>query len=540
MGFTSASVVSAPPLTTATIAGSSVPSLTSTVHTHSLPVTSLTGPITGIVLSSATSVAPTFSPMTTSLIKSATSSYPPTSAYHVTSSGTSPTASAVVYPTRSSQPPNVSTCNHQPLQVSSSLTRQCPHQHEVHTTALPSVHATYPEYFVTPSMRTESTVTRVQRRTCARPTILTETAGQVHVPCNTACPPKFPESVLRWEREMVHPPSCEVESSVCNNEVQGQSLGFPPGNDVNISRAQWQRSVDCPPSSHFVNSEVQRNSMTYPPSLLSTTTVNQGFPLSSTHMQCPQQECRHQPNSTDADPIVLHDCTCPTSNDDAKMIIPGVVNNPEHDHKGSHSRDYQASHRPKILGDRTNHTSVAGSLLTPTKAAASRWLSLPSALPDENSLMQNGQSGRHGSCVEVGTQTLMVETVGTQTDNMDEHEPEHVIYEPDHVTKEPLHMSCGPSDLPKKGVDSKAVSVTEPLSATTGTFQPLGHTGEGHHDPIGFVQCSDKDTSMEELLATSDLLNNHLGLSVRLSGSQQSVDFISASKNQSMMVSISE
>ena len=434
----------------------------------------------------------------------------------------------IVYPTRSSQPPNVSTCNHQAPQVNnSSLTRQCWHQNESHTTALPSVHATYPEYFVTPS---ESTVTRVQRGTCACPTTLTETVGQVPCTCNKACPPKFPDSVVSCqsqtrEREMVRSSSFEMESSGCNKR---QNLGFPPNLTINSSCVQWQRSVDCPLSSNVGNSEVLQSGMTYPPSLHSTTTVSQGFPLSSTHMQCPQQEC---PNSTDADPRMLHNCAGPTLNDDVNMIIPGVLKNSEHDHEGSLSRE---SHGAKVVGDKTNCTSVAGSLLTPTKAAVPRWLSLLPSDTVVDSLKQNGQSRRLGSSVEVGTQTLNVETVATQTDNMDEHEP-------DHVTKEPLHMSCSPSDLPKKSVETMSVSVGElmrPSSAATGTHQ---HAGGGHQDLIGFIQVgSDEDTSMEELLATSDLLNNHLGLSVRLSSSQQSMDFSSASKSHSMMVSISE
>lgn len=520
----SSSVDSAPPLSTAAFAGgSTTPSLTSPIQTYPPPV----GPITGHMTSS---IAPALPPTTTSFIGS-TSSCPPTSAYHVTSSGTSPTVSAAktvpfapvggVNSTKSSQLPNVVMCDHPAPQTNNSLPPPCQHHHNM---APPSVHATYPEYFDTPTTA-QSTLTQVQRkRSCVHP-IFTETVGQVSN--NEACPPRLPDSVASGRER--NPPSSLVDSSVCNCEVQRRSLGYPPNRVA--SGDHVPRNVSYPPSFaeyHFGNSEVQ-----YPPSLtesLSTTTVNQGFPLSSTHMQRPQQECRYQPDA------VLHSCTHRTSNDDANMFIPGMVlSNSDHNCKESHSGDHQASHDTKILGDRANHTNVTASLLTPSQAAMPRSLSLPSA-SEGDSLTKKEQSKRSR---EVGTQTLNVETVATQTSNMDEYQPDHVINEPDHVTKELLHMSSSQSNPSKKRVHSKAVSAGDPLSTVTDSPWSLGHHTK--ESPPELIQSDlDEDTSMEDLLTTSDLLNSCLGLSGRLSSSQQPMDFNSTSKGHSMIVSISE
>lgn len=314
------------------------------------------------------------------------------------------------------------------------------------------------------------------------------------------------------------PPSYAV-TEVSHGHIQGAGVGYPP------------RLAE----SHRGNCQACQSSMSHPPSLmesLSVTTVNQGFPLSSTYVHHSQQESRHQQNL----PEMSLTTRGPKLLDGVSLFTPGFVDDSSHDHKVSHSEGYPAgvTQHAHVLGDRTNHPNMAELLSSPTHAAAPTWHSLPSATPDERKgirLMAKEQSCLSESCKEVGTQTLNVDTVATQTDNIDKYS-DHVMKELDRVTRESVETSPSTPVLTEKSIASSAMSMGDLAPSVIRKPLPLEHpTEDDNHSPQELSQSSlDEITLIEELLATSELSSCPAGLSGRLWNSQQSAVISSTSK----------
>ena len=310
------------------------------------------------------------------------------------------------------------------------------------------------------------------------------------------------------------------------------------------------------------NDHTQRGSIANPPTLmesLSTTSINQGVPLSSTHVQHSQQELclGNRPPCMKVDPPSSLNCAMTGRGGDCcSQEIPSIVHLVAHnDTTGPEQQYHQARLSPK-QGEQTSidkvNTTAKTEPATPPIPVPMRqhWLSLPSATPEQHSSLREGISLQKdddsvgGNCREIGTQTLYVESVATQTD-LDGEERDNPPTSPA-IRRLTNVLSSSPS-LTKRIVDSTAMS-TGDLHTTTPSDTPQANVKpsfrdslectpkqdqgsyDGHRAPVDLNQLNSEDVLLEELLTTSFLLNGQGVLAGDLTGSQESTEFRSTSK----------
>ena len=315
------------------------------------------------------------------------------------------------------------------------------------------------------------------------------------------------------------------------------------------------------------NDHTQRrgSSTTTAPSLmdsLSTTSINhgQGVPLSSTHVQhCSQRECptlagnRHPqvkvhppPSTTSAslqsdDECYSRDVHVPSIKHHTLTHMATDTGPEEQQHQARLSQgELEAVDQVSTSTTRTtpllpmreqpDHEPATPPLpvrqrtkpVTSPLPVRQRWLSLPSATPEQQrsspcvKMEREGTGGSvGGSCREIGTQTLYVESVATQTD-LDRKERDNPPTSPGTIGR--MNVSSSSPTLTKGSVDSTAMSVGE-LCATAPSHTQQANTnlsimdgrprpGQDISDSHGVPQdFNSDDVLLEELLTASFLLN---------------------------------
>ena len=362
-------------------------------------------------------------------------------------------------------------------------------------------------------------------------------------------------------------PRCDVESMssrVTCTEVPSIHASCPAYFTVS-SRNPNHTNIN------FGSDRTQRGSNTgtlYPSlSPLSTTSIShgQGVPLSSTHVQhYSQQEClagnRHP--HVKVDPPSCSDATSgPLQCGDEcyGREVPTIKHHVTHSatHAGPEKQQHQTRVSQTELEAPTSSSTTRTEPTTPPLPARRHWLSLPSATPEqcsspcdktkgEGNLFQKEDSSVGGSCREVGTQTLYVESVATQTD-LDGEERDNTPTSSAIIGQ--MNVSSSSPTLTKGSVDSTAMSMGD-LHATTpsGTPQPntklsiTEHTprprpdpsiSDSHSVPRDFNQLNSEDVLLEELLTASFLLNGQEALAVR--GQTRSHGSSSTSKDTELL-----
>lgn len=302
----------------------------------------------------------------------------------------------------------------------------------------------------------------------------------------------------------------------------------------------------------------------YPPTnpmmdSLSTTSIShgQGAPLSSTrvhaHYSSSQQQkclaCSGHPHVE----VEVHPPSHASSNADSTsgplqhgsecygQEVPTIghrillTHNATHIGTGTDQQQLQTRpprSEPEVLVDQiSTSTTRTTKPTTPPPSVRQHWLSLPSATPEQCSspsdkTKREGNSSRKedgivgGSCREISTQTLYVESVATQTD-LDGKEHDNPPTSPVIVGQTNVSSCYSPPTLTKGSVDSTAVSMgdlhtTAPSKSEIPQANPklsiIEHTtprpaqgiSDSHKVPRDF---NSDDVLLNELLTASILLN---------------------------------
>ena len=335
------------------------------------------------------------------------------------------------------------------------------------------------------------------------------------------------------QRSRVNAP-CLSESGVNGLQVKEMRVAYPTSFTESLSTATDKE-------------QAQQRSMIYPQSLtdsFSITTVNQGAPLSSTRVQ---QECQAGPAFQEACHKALQ-----VSGDSKPTPSWGqghmTLNNASHTEDRTHNLTMETNTR-----DKTHQVDIAEPVSPPKQASIQPWLSLPVATPDKTSshnekkrevLFHEEQSG--GSRREIGTQTLRVESVSTQTDNEDKRNLSNPVIKqtmdaastsptPTKGGTEPAAVSVGDMSLPSATADNTP-QIESSYEHTCGQVrtssrgrQETENRTEGHTYATPELS-QDEVVLVEELLSTSELLSNHSELSGRLRISQRFADLGAGSK----------
>ena len=337
--------------------------------------------------------------------------------------------------------------------------------------------------------------------------------------------------------------------------MSSSGTGFPssirasyPAYFTASSRNPNQNSIN------FNNDHIQRASTAYPPpnlmESLSTTSISQGVPLSSTHVQ--HQECQagNGPLHVKADP--------PSSNNAMTIQNGGKCYSrevPIVEHHGTHNtnleeQQYQVSvplkGEQEAPADKAT-TMARTELATPPAPVRQRWLSLPSATPEQccspcdkikkdGTLFLKQDGSLSGSCREIGTQTLCVESIATQTDR-EEHDNPPTSPE----IRGRINVSSSSPTLTKESVDSTAMSVGDlHKTAPSNTDTPQAivnrysqeHQNQGNNDDSPHLDQSNSEVLLEELLTASLLLN---GQGAVAGGQTESQGYSSTSKEAELL-----
>ena len=289
---------------------------------------------------------------------------------------------------------------------------------------------------------------------------------------------------------------------------------------------------------------------------LSTTTVDQGMPLSSTQVQHSQQDRPTRVSQTSEVPVE-HTVLPPdngSSHGGSTRLHPSQLNpgrtNPEQ-HQANLLQGGQT------LRDVTNNGGRSEPVSPPP--TTHHWLSLPSATPSQHSPHNSRQrdvslqkkENSTESCREIGTQTLYVESIATQTDDGDEDK------RLDPTTKGSMDVPSSSLTATEQSVDSVAMSVGDlraPSAMTLGSLDKphsrdlfevalnqchsteLDNAYDGHSGP----DCgrSSEDEILLEELFTADLLNTQGTLNGGLqlsSSSRPSADLSTTSKREELL-----
>lgn len=348
----------------------------------------------------------------------------------------------------------------------------------------------------------------------------------------------------------------------CNTELMSSRVTCTEVPSIHASYPAYFTASSRNPNHtnvNFGNDHTQRGSSTTTvyPSLspmdsLSTTSIShgQGVPLSSTHVQhySQQEEClagnRHphikvdSPSSSDATSGPLqHGDKC------YGREVPTIEHHVTHNATctGPEKQQHQAGvSQSELEVPISTSTTCRTEPTTPPLPVRQHWLSLPSATPEQRSspcdrkmkregnlLQKKADSGVGGSCREIGTQTLYVESVSTQTD-LDGEKRDQPPTSSAIIGQ--MNVSSSSPTLTKGSVDSTAMSVGDlhaiapsdspqpntKLSITERTPRPRPDQGinGSHSAPQDFNQLNSEDTLMEELLTASFLLNSQGALAV--------------------------
>ena len=290
-----------------------------------------------------------------------------------------------------------------------------------------------------------------------------------------------------------------------------------------------------------------------PPNLmesLSTTSISQGVPLSSTHVQhYSQQECqdRDRPPHVKADP--------PSSSNAATIHVqnggkcynqeePNIEWHRTQNDTGPEDQQYQVSVALKCEQEAPADQAAILSKTeqaTPPAPVRQHWLSLPSATPEQHSSPCDKvkRDGNWGSSREIGTQTLCVESVATQTDRKEHDSPP--------TSSTIIEHSCvlsGSPTLTKESVDSTAMSVgdlhtTAPsdIDTSQAKFKSNLRYSEEHQnqDDSLHLEPNSEDILLQELLTTSFLLNSQ-GTCALAGGQSDSQGFSSSTSKEAELL----
>ena len=296
---------------------------------------------------------------------------------------------------------------------------------------------------------------------------------------------------------------------------------------------------------------------------LSTTTVSQGngVPLSSTHVQYPSTNhgstMETSPSRVKADPPKSIGAMSSTRNlqSGGECCGEGASSGVTHSGRGleQHTQMTPPQTERVPLADKViNAACTRSEPATPPIPIPARrqWLSLPSATPEQRmsscdetrkdvrSLqMEDGSVG--ASRRHVGTQTLYVESVATQTDLNGE---ERDNTPPTGTVPTKYVLSSSPT-LHKGGIDPTALSVgdlyqTAPLHANAS--DTLEHPPSEQNQTTDKHNCSpqkldSEDDLLKELLAASFLLNSQEALAVGGPSSSHAHTFNGTSKETNLL-----
>ena len=374
------------------------------------------------------------------------------------------------------------------------------------TGAQPSVHvcATYPAYFTAASKESRSVA----------PTDI----GSGHPSCQHAtCPPNYIDVPLK-SGQVPHRGIAETVHPLGNGA--NPPLSVPTGVGEEIAE---RKNAACDPSYMCVES-------------FSTTSVNHGVPLSSTHMQQSHQVNTHPPASTTHHYPLDSGSTTTQSHHGNRHVTKEPGYHFPHAMPAPCPVQSDASllqgGRPQPV-DETHSTSAATrAMSTGSQTKGQQWLSLPSATPERFSplggLKKEQRWTESKVCSrETGTQTMSVESVSTQTENRDERRS---------LTTPPLGMNIA-SDPPKRHIDSTIMSIGEfTHSQPTQTSKPDSPKHDTKVRAIGDTpgRPSLDEVLLEELMAHSVPASAQGPLSGKLVASQRSADTGATSKGREL------